>query len=194
MKIFLITDTHLGHKMLEEKKFRPKSISCDIIGNINRLNMDYPNSTLIHMGDLVLCNSEETLKYARLFKSATQTLNTILVRGNHDKLSDSKYYYDFGINTICDGFFLRRYGIRIMISHKPKTDHGYFDINIHGHFHDNDHRTIMEYKDFDAELNEKHRLIALEIEKYKPIELKTVVKQFLNEVTVLNKDGNRIQV
>jgi calcineurin-like phosphoesterase family protein len=194
MKIFLITDTHFGHDVLVTREFRPNNFNGLIIKNLHKINEQYPNATLIHMGDVTLTNKENAKRWAADFETATCSLNKVLVRGNHDKLSDSFYSDYFGFTSICDGFFLRKYGVRIMISHKPKTDHGYFDINIHGHFHDNDHRTIMEHRDFDADLNEKHRLIALETEKYKPVELKTVVKKFLDEVEILNKDGNRIQI
>lgn len=194
MKIFLITDTHFGHDILVTRELRPNNFNGLIIKNLHIINEQFPNSTLIHMGDVSMCSSEQRSWWADDFENATCSLNKVLVRGNHDKHSDDIYLREFGFTSICDGFFLRKFGIRIMISHKPKTDHGYFDLNIHGHFHDNDHRTIMEHKDFDAELNEKHRLIAIETEDYKPVQLKTVVKRFLDEVIVLNKDGNRIQI
>ena len=62
----------------------------------------------------------------------------------------------------------------ILFSHKPMEDLGYFDLNIHGHFHN----SIPERHEESAKKvkSNKHLLVMLE-HHYQPQSLDTVIKR-----------------
>ena len=67
----------------------------------------------------------------------------ILVKGNHDSKSNS-WYLEHGWDFVCEEFKDTLYGKNILFSHYPKVWDGVYDLNIHGHFHNSDHRRHEE--------------------------------------------------
>jgi len=61
---------------------------------------------------------------------------------------------------------------KILFSHKPQIDTGY-DLNIHGHFHNSDHR--RQEPELKAIANPKHHLIMME-HHYEPQSLRSIVE------------------
>jgi calcineurin-like phosphoesterase family protein len=159
MKYYITTDTHFGHQMLIDKGYRPECYEDKIHSEL--CAPDYED-VIIHLGDICIGNDE---KYnTELFNTVDAKL--ILVRGNHDNKSDS-WYYEQGWDFVCDLFILKKYGKTIVFSHEPlKQFKG--DINIHGHWHNNDHRVEPDYKKW---YGKRHKLLALEHTNYKPVEL-----------------------
>lgn len=158
MKYYLITDTHFGHQKLIEKGYRPADFEKQIINGIDR-TIDHTH-TLIHLGDVCMGNDRINNKKLDYF------FKKILVRGNHDHKSDS-WYYDQGWDFVCDQFTLKKFSKTIVFSHEPlKEFEG--DINIHGHWHDNDHR---KEPDFERWYGKRHKLLAMELTNYQPVEL-----------------------
>jgi calcineurin-like phosphoesterase family protein len=101
-----------------------------------------------------------------------------LVRGNHDKKSLT-WYTEHGWDMVCESFCLVAFGKKILFSHIPIKDDGWYDINIHGHFHD---FSIEKVKEFEPEvfkiMSSKHHLISLEALHYEPIKLQRIIEQY----------------
>lgn len=78
-----------------------------------------------------------------------------------------------GWDLCVDRFDLQMFGKRICFTHIPVGWDGYFDINIHGHLHNANHRR------YDSEiaktLNGYHKLVALEYTNYKPLNLDKLI-------------------
>lgn len=170
MRYWLITDLHLGHRKLEELSGRPSNFENLIIKNVGKMVL--PEDILICLGDVTLCNSEESARWNKIFTSLPG--KKILILGNHDKKSDS-WYYSMGWDFVCKSFSIKFLGNRILFTHRPQEKFHRHNLNIHGHFHNNDHRTIEE------EIREYynpsfHKLLAIEYTNYQPILLETFLK------------------
>ena len=85
------------------------------------------------------------------------------------------WYLDHGWDFAGESFSMNMYGLEILFSHVPKKDSGY-GLNIHGHFHNNDHRS--HEPELVAIKNERQLLVACEFENYAPVKLETLVKRF----------------
>ena len=180
MRYWITTDTHLGHRKLEELSGRPLNFENLIIENHRKMIL--PDDILIHLGDFALCKSDEYLKWNNAFTALP--FKKILVLGNHDKKSDS-WYYDHGWDFVCKSFSIKFLGNRILFTHIPQEKFHLHNINIHGHFHNNDHRFVEPeiQKYYDPKF---HKPLAIEYTNYQPILLET----FLNNET--DKDKTKI--
>jgi calcineurin-like phosphoesterase family protein len=162
MRLFVISDTHFGHKVLaSEYLSRPVDFTEKIIKNWFRLVE--PDDLIIHLGDVALGGPtiwEETILYLPGRK--------ILVTGNHDK-KNLTWYMTNGFEFCCSSFSWDYFGLKILFSHEPQMT-GSFDLNIHGHLHLNRHR--------DIETDSRHMLISLEATGYQPLLLETVVNEW----------------
>lgn len=131
MKVFIISDTHFGHKNIIRYCGRPfkdtEEMDREMIKNWNEVvsNQDL----VIHLGDVALCSKER-------FKNIMSQLNgrKMLIRGNHDNWSD-EFYRDSGF------YYVSRYPIVwnnfYLLSHAPmqlSETTPYF--NYYGHVHD----------------------------------------------------------
>ena len=189
MKTWIISDTHFDHEMMVKDGHRPEGYEDLIKQNMEAVLQ--AGDLLIHLGDVSLGGSEIDSHNNRWFGISFWNNFRILVKGNHDKRSD-RWHYNTGWDTVCKSLLIDKYGLRILFSHKPRTDRGYFDINIHGHLHDSDHRT--KEPEISSRLTNKHELIALETNGYKPMNLKTIVSQHLEKREIFNKKGYRITI
>lgn len=166
-KIWIITDTHFGHDKLIEYG-RPIDFNDRIL---NSFSMIKPGDMLIHLGDFCIGNDETWHKV--YFKELTGVKN-ILVRGNHDHKSNS-WYLAAGWDMVCESFTFDMFGKKIMFSHYPKAWDGYFDVNIHGHFHDTDHRRFEPQ--FTKLLTAYNKLLAIERTDYQPVSLEKFISK-----------------
>jgi calcineurin-like phosphoesterase family protein len=179
-KIYLITDTHFFHKKIIEYSGRPENFTEIIGDNLLNLNVAY-SDILIHLGDICIGHDEEA--HERFIKPLP--CKKWLVKGNHDHQSNT-WYLNHGWDFIGDQFSAKLFGKIIMFSHAPVKDNGKFELNIHGHFHNNLHR-LLEAKwliEGEKERNEedlrnltpKHKLLAIEYTDYKPVLLEDFLK------------------
>lgn len=171
MKIFVISDTHFGHRSLADKyQTRPKDFENRIIHNWQKMVSD--EDLIIHLGDVIIGKESD-------WKSVISELpgRKILVTGNHDKKTLSWYLTNI-FEFCCNEFYWYMYGMRILFSHEPRFE-GRFDMNIHGHLHHPNHHP--EYK-----CDERHCLISLENTSYQPQMLKSIVVKWQQS----NKAGN----
>lgn len=158
MKVYLITDTHFNHDKLIEYCSRPAGFSDLIWEGLE----DLPRGcTLIHLGDICIGKDEEVHK-----RLMSYDCKKILVKGNHDKKSNH-WYLAHGWDFVCEQFSDTYFGKRILFSHKPIVWDGEYEVNIHGHFHNTDHRRLEP--EFLAERNGYQKLLAIEYTDYKPV-------------------------
>ena len=167
-RIWLTTDTHFGHNKLPYLGEDPRPLDFE-----RRLLEGYAelireNDILVHLGDFAFNDHDA---WATQFFSYVPC-KVWLARGNHDKRSDF-WYLDRGFSAVARQFVIKRFGYRVAFSHKPLEDTGYFDVNIHGHFHNNDHR-FWETRLIDL-LTPKHVLLAVEWLDYKPVTLEYIL-------------------
>jgi len=153
---------------MEELCGRPKDFEVRIFKALQSVLT--PEDILIHLGDIVLASGQE----AKAHDMFVQTLpgKKWLVRGNHDRKSNN-WYLNHGWDFIADSFRDVYFGKVVAFSHVPIADDGY-DINIHGHFHNTDHRNHEPA--LQAIKNPKQYLLALEYNAYQPWNLQTLLE------------------
>ena len=164
MKIWLTTDTHFGHTKLIEygriSNFEEK-IKKGLRENIK------PEDLLIHLGDVCIGNDAEHNHWFDCLGC-----KRYLIIGNHDRKSIS-WYLDNGWTAVGSRIDIELFGKKICFTHQPVAWDGYFDINIHGHFHDTDHRRFEP--EFNRILSGYNKLLALEKTNYQPVLLEKFI-------------------
>lgn len=165
MKYYLITDTHFNHEAMIEFCGRPENFNEIIMKGLKNLP---DNIYLIHLGDICIGKDEEVHN-----KLSSLPYKKILVRGNHDNKSNS-WYLEHGWDFVCDQFTFEYGGKKILFSHYPVAWDGYYDLNIHGHFHNSDHRRHEEH--FLKLKNGYQKLLAIEYTNYLPVSLESFIK------------------
>lgn len=169
-KVFIHTDTHLGHRMLIDKGYRSADYEERIYRHLKQLQLD---DVLIHLGDV--CLGAEAGNH-KIFHSYAKCQTKILVRGNHDHKSNA-WYLEHGWTFVCESFSDKYFGKRIIFSHVPIPQTNDFDLNIHGHLHDNGHRLAdLEKAGVNFSYNsEWHRLLAIEYTNYGQVSLEALI-------------------
>lgn len=167
MKHWVITDTHFGHKEMIEYCGRPSDFRAKIMKNISSVLT--PKDVLVHLGDI--CIGGDSWWNMLLRRQVTGKM--WLLKGNHDKKS-AAWYLDNGWDFVADMFTLKMYGHTILFSHKPQPE-GAYTLNIHGHFHNSDHRRhepeLVKVK------NSRQVLVMMEHE-YRPLSLEKIVRSY----------------
>ncbi len=177
MKIWLITDTHLGHDKMVDYCGRPLDHSNIILDNLKASLKE--GDTLIHLGDICIGNDA---KWHEELSKALLGVKRILTLGNHDGKSNN-WYIDHGWDFVCEQFSGHYFGRYITFSHIPIPKAQ--NLNIHGHFHNNLHRLLRkEWVTPDEEqrnmvllenMNENHKLLAIENTDLKPVLLEKFI-------------------
>lgn len=168
MKIWLTTDTHFGHRKLEEWG-RPPAFEQNIFTGLETTTKI--GDIIIHLGDF--CIGEDLLWHRRYFHLLPGRKHW-LVLGNHDKKSVS-WYLEHGWDWVGESMELKVFGKKILLTHKPaECPDNWFNsnINIFGHLHGNDHR-----KGENVIFKGYHYPLALEKTNYQPVSLRTFVGQ-----------------
>lgn len=159
MNIWCIADTHFSHKRLIEAGYRHSNFEDKLRKSLSKIPI---GDVLIHLGDICLGNDIENNKFI-----TNLPCKKILVKGNHDK--GNQFYYNMGWDFVCKSFTDTYCGKRIKFSHEPVK--GNFDINIHGHLHQN-----FRYPELKYIITEKHFLVSMEELNYRPVSLKEIIK------------------
>lgn len=158
MNIYLTSDQHFLHKNIIKYCNRPFSLDLDGVIENAKLMYDRYNATVkeedvvLFLGDLAFLSSKNKDAFAEMFK--TMPGHKILIRGNHDSLTD-EYYKSIGFEVVTDHIILGRY----MLCHYPLFKNAKFqfsslekqlkdlfqhykcDTLIHGHIHEKDSPT-----------------------------------------------------
>lgn len=172
MKIFVITDTHLGHDKLISHG-RPYDFYEKILINLEKSSSDL----LIHLGDV--CIGDDAMWHDQIAMRTKGFKKRVLVRGNHDGKSDA-WYYSKGWDFVCREFTNKVFGKLILFTHEPipKEHISGIDFNVHGHYHgsaENSHRhtgTMLGGGTYDQTI---HKDAAPEIYGYTPINLERLI-------------------
>jgi calcineurin-like phosphoesterase family protein len=135
MKIYVMTDSHLGHTAILKHGIRKEGFEQEIYNGIMSLPKD--TDMIIHLGDVCIGEDEKN-HIDLLIRLKARAKRAILVLGNHDGHSDS-WYYNKGWDFVCRGFVMKHFGKRFMFTHKPVEVHDGEQeenwLNIHGHLH-----------------------------------------------------------
>ena len=167
MKYFIISDTHFNHvEKMCKWCGRPKDYEKKLWKALDDLPDD---CTLIHLGDVCIGNDERVHN-----RMGTLRYKKILVKGNHDKKSNT-WYLNKGWDFVCEQFSDTIYGKRVLFSHKPAKFDGKYEINVHGHFHNTTHRS--QEPELVEIYNELQKLYACEYEKYTPVSLESFINR-----------------
>jgi calcineurin-like phosphoesterase family protein len=116
---------------------------------------------LYHLGD-VHFGTEQQLK--DILKSIRG--RKYLIRGNHDKWSDTKYLM-CGFDSVSDGMIVNN----CILTHKPVELHPSFMYNIHGHIHNLKYDDEAFGEEFNIYKTLGHILYSPEMNNYMPIHL-----------------------
>jgi len=163
VKHWLITDTHFGHDYMHEACGRPLGFADRILRNLSA--QVGPEDVLVHLGDV--CIGNDDMWHNRLVASV-QTDNLWLVRGNHDRKSNS-WYYARGWKIVAESITLDMYAHDLILSHRPMKEVPEGSLNIHGHLHNTGHHP-------ECASGSRHRLLYVE-HHYRAQELRTIVEQ-----------------
>jgi len=156
--VWVSSDWHLWQENICDWGGRPKDFTDRIIANCKYYIQ--PQDTLIHLGDVIFKHHDRLKSVMDSFPGTK-----ILVRGNHDKETDS-WYCRRGFSFVCDNLMIGN----ILLSHKPTDIRLRPDVkfNGHGHTHNNPkerwEKEILEFYD-----NTRHKLLAMEYVDYKPV-------------------------
>lgn len=158
MNYYIITDTHFNHEKLIEY-WRPANYEQKIKKNL-LINVK-PTDVLIHIWDVCIGKDIESNNW---FKDNLKC-RTILVKWNHDTKSN-KWYMENWWDIACERFDIEMFWKRICFTHIPIAWDWYFDVNIHWHFHDTDHRRFEP--EFNKILSWYNKLLSMENVDYQP--------------------------
>ena len=180
MKKWLITDTHFNHDNLRNGKLtsvRPWDYQEQIIKNWNELVQ--VGDLVYHLGDVIFARRYEL---ADIMKNLNGT--KILIRGNHDNYdvghkrkkiqAEPDFYIRNGFIAVMEAVVEQN---MILLSHAPMKLGRDISMNIHGHFHDNDHRTYEPWYMDMMRRDNRYRLLSVELEGYKPVTLDEFVRR-----------------
>lgn len=164
-KIWVTTDFHFNHKKIIKYCNRPVNYEKRILSGLVKIPKD---DILINLGDT--CIGQDTLIHKQYI--IPLKCKKILVRGNHDKKSNS-WYMDNGWDYVFDEVVITLFGKTVLFSHKPRLDMP-FNINIFGHFHNKPITSKFNYK-----IGSHYKLLSLEEMNYMPI---LVTNKFIERI------------
>lgn len=147
---------------------RPENFTELILKNWEQVTDE--DTITIHLGDVIFSNASELGDMLKRIKGTK-----ILVMGNHD-LNRESWYMSKGFSQVVDSFGMHVDGVGdVLFTHIPRPKDSHYALNVHGHFHNTDHRSlepeILEYYD-----PTYHKLLAIENTDYKPVEVNEFLK------------------
>jgi calcineurin-like phosphoesterase family protein len=157
---WVFTDPHFNHPKLVERGNRP--LGYEGLVQASWIELVQPTDFVYCLGDVCMKKPGDSHdQYVRPMPG-----RKILIRGNHDDQSDT-WYLAHGWDEVYDTLLVEHHSRRVLLSHIPKPDNNSYDINVHGHFHNDAHRANSP--EMLAIKSPKHRLLALECVDYKLI-------------------------
>lgn len=160
--IYIISDSHFNHPAIIDKfEHRRKDYAQQICRKVRNNVPD--SATLIHLWDVIFYKHAELEWYLKRMWPCTK----ILVKGNHDKKSNS-FYHDKWFDFVCDEIKIWN----VVLTHIPKWTLLRDEINVHWHLHTN-HRHINEYT------NTPNRYVLYDpnTENYMPLRLDKLINR-----------------
>lgn len=165
-KLWLISDTHFGHKNIIKYQQRPES--HEIIMLSEWIKSVEEDDQILHLGDVFLGKQGNPARWASVLSRLPG--EKFLILGNHDRAAKN-LYYDAGFYIIPE-FIHRGHAF----THRPvSVEHpapsGNWHTNIHGHTHANEHTVEHDGHLLD---DKTYINICVEHTNYKPIRLGNV--------------------
>lgn len=160
MNYWILTDTHFGHEQMHKYCQRLDDFEDRILRQTR--HKVKAEDVLIHLGDFCVGQDEY---WHREFMAACLGKRW-LVRGNHDRKSNT-WYHRNGWDFVADRAELNQFGRRIVLTHKPIDESGDY-VNVHGHHHNTGHHP-------EDETDGRHKLVFIEHE-YTPVMLRRIVE------------------
>jgi calcineurin-like phosphoesterase family protein len=169
---WIISDTHFRHKNIVRYCNRPAN--HDEIMTKAWQDLVKPADMILHLGDVATWYGDT--------EGAANILSSIpgqkyLILGNHDKLGTS-WYTALGF-TIISPFVQKVSDFKVLFSHYPETEKLNWDINIHGHIHNNGYPP-------NASPKKDYRNVSVEVMSYQPVRLSDILYhgKYANHATV----------
>lgn len=164
-EIFLISDTHFGHRNIIDYCSRPfqdvQQMNTELIKRWNEVVTDFD---LVYMlGDFALYSKEEVIEIGRRLRG-----NKILLRANHDRCSNDTYFQAGFLQVVKKPIILEDF----ILTHIPMENSDM--LNIHGHTHN--HRAN----------DNNHFCVSVEMVNYYPINLEEIKKYFNERIRYTN--------
>lgn len=161
---YILSDTHFGHEKMKEYCGRKDGFEWKIMKSLDVIKKE---DILIHLGDF--CIGRDDYWHNEFIHRVEG--KKILIIGNHDRKTTGWYLerWDF----VCNALELSIYGKKLLLTHEPRPSGDHYDINIHGHLHEDKHR-IQEKID-----DKKHYLISLELDGYQPQSLRKICEKYI---------------
>ena len=160
---WIVSDTHFFHKNIIKYCNRPMHHNELMLKNW--LETVQPEDQVLHLGDLMVWYGdgiEKAYEYVEQLPGRKHIL-----RGNHDgHLSDEDFEL---LGFTVEGEFIQKIGqTKVLFSHYPDTARGHlWELNVHGHVHNNDHRG--------SERPKKYLNVSIEVMDYKPVRLRDIL-------------------
>jgi len=182
-KLWLISDTHFGHKNIIKFQQRPESHEVIMLSNwLWRIG---ENDQVLHLGDVFMGKQGNPKRWAAVLSRMPG--EKFVMMGNHDKSTGLLKQAGF---EIIDPFFAsRRDGVTVAFTHRPITDYWphlglteaelhpnlrdeiglweNWDVNIHGHVHG----TPEYWKNGGYDLDKKYINVSVEVTGLAPVQL-----------------------
>lgn len=162
--VYLISDTHFGHKSIIQLKKRPfesvEAMDKQLVKNWNS-TVD-KDDRIIHLGDVASKKASEDI-----IKNILSTLTgyKILILGNHDRCHALDFWYAMGFNEVYDKPLKID---NVIYSHEPIKKSDMPVINIHGHTHNR--------KVYSSKGNVSYICVSVEQINYSPVKLKELLE------------------
>lgn len=169
-KLWLISDTHFGHKNIIKFQQRPETHEEIMLSEwVWRVR---EGDQILHLGDVFMGKQGNPKRWAAILSRMPG--EKYLIKGNHDKATDA--LYELAGFTIIDPFV----HFPLLFSHKPATVNSVFnswmwETNIHGHIHGNVLGQNPADPEDDCIIPGKNYLnVSVEVTDFKPIALGNV--------------------
>lgn len=158
--LWVISDTHFGHKNIGKYGGRPDDHETKMLYEWTKLVR--PQDQILHLGDVVFANYPKWKVLIRHLPG-----EKFLIKGNHDKQMDP-YYVDCGF-TIVSPFVHKNHAF----THQPASTMfpppiGNWITNIHGHIHNNGYHEDLEGELFPSK---NYINMCVEMTDLKPVQL-----------------------
>lgn len=169
---WIISDTHFNHDNIVKYCGRPSDHTEIMVEQWNALVA--PDDTVLHLGDLFMGKTERSIKLLKNLPG-----NKFFVRGNHDK-RNMHWYGEVGFHHVGNvqgngwqilnavRFIEPDEEQRVLFTHYPDLHwQDQWDINIHGHIHNNGYAPDTPLLDY--------RNVSVEVMDYRPWRLSDIL-------------------
>lgn len=165
MTLFLVSDTHFGHKQIMEYEKRPfRSVEGMDEGMIHRWNgVVGKQDIVLHLGDFSFYSAENTKKIFDKLRGRKR-----LILGNHDKSHSSTWWKKIGFEDVSRVPII--WEGKYILSHEPiEINIGDF-LNVHGHVHSS--------KDFSLRDSKRHFNVSVDVTAFRPVTFDSIMEEF----------------